>query len=74
MGLDNSLRRLDKVVGELEKLSAQPQAAPKNDLKAAQIDLFGGAPKKNSADNVLMAQTLDRTIERIETLLQAGGR
>jgi hypothetical protein len=73
MGLDNSLRRLDKVVAELEKAATNVQANTKNDMKSAQIDLFG-APKKSPADNMLMAQTLDRTIERIENLLQAGSR
>jgi hypothetical protein len=70
MELQNSLRRLGNVVSELEKIAAQPTAAaPK---KTAQIDLF--APKNLSADNTLVAMTLDRTIARIENLLQAGGR
>jgi hypothetical protein len=74
MKLQNSLQRLGQVVSELEKIAAQPVAqttatAPK---KTAQIDLF--APKNLSADNTLVAMTLDRTIARIENLLQAGGR
>lgn len=74
MGLDNSLRRLSAVVVELEKIAAEPRAAAKNDVKNNQIDLFGSAPKKPSVDNTLMAKTLDRTIERIENLLQVGSR
>lgn len=71
MGLDNSLRRLNSVVSELEKIAT----ASENDVKTRQIDLFGGAPKKQpTVDNTLMAKTLDRTIERIENLLQVGSR
>ena len=71
MSLDNSLRRLNAVVVELEKITAERE----NDVKGRQIDLFGAAPKKNpTVDNTLMAKTLDRTIERIENLLQVGSR
>jgi hypothetical protein len=70
MGLDNSLRRLSAVVSELEKIAANSE----NDIKNRQIDLFGGASKQPSVDNTLMAKTLDRTIERIENLLQVGSR
>lgn len=70
MSLDNSLRRLTSVVTELEKITVDRE----NDVKNRQIDLFA-APKKNpSVDNTLMAKTLDRTIERIENLLQVGSR
>lgn len=67
--LEQSMRRLTTVVLELEKYAA----ARENDVKNRQIDLF--APKRNaSVDNTLMAKTLDRTIERIENLLTAGGK
>lgn len=67
--LEKSLRRLTSVVTELEKIAASRE----NDVKTRQIDLF--APKRNaSADNTLMAKTLDRTIERIENLLTVGGK
>jgi len=70
MSLENSLRRLTSVVTELEKIADEKGS----DVKARQIDLFA-APKKNpSVDNTLMAKTLDRTIERIENLLQVGSR
>jgi hypothetical protein len=71
MSLENSLRRLTSVVNDLEKIAVERE----NDVKARQIDLFGAAPRKNpSVDNTLMAKTLDRTIERIENLLQVGSR
>lgn len=71
MELENSLRRLAAVAAELDK-AASAQGA---DAKNRQIDLFGGAPaRKPSVDNTLMAKTLDRTIERIENLLQVGSR
>lgn len=71
MGLENSLRRLSGVVADLEKLAANAE----NDVRSRQIDLFAGArPAKPSVDNTLMAKTLDRTIERIENLLQVGSR
>lgn len=72
MSLDNSLRRLSAVVGELEKVASEPRAA-KAENKNNQIDLFA-APRNVSVDNTLMAKTLDRTIERIENLLQVGSR
>ncbi len=70
MGLDNSLRRLSSVVDQLEKVAV----ATENDVKNRQIDLFGNAKAAPSVDNTLMAKTLDRTIERIENLLQVGSR
>ena len=71
MELENSLRRLGAVVSDLEKVAA----AAGSDVKNRQIDLFAGqSPKKPAVDNTLMAKTLDRTIERIENLLQVGGR
>ena len=70
MGLDNSLRRLTSVVDQLEKAAA----ATENDVKNRQIDLFGTPSKQPAADNTLVAKTLDRTIERIENLLQVGSR
>jgi len=70
MSLDKSLNRLSSVVTELEKIAAERE----NDVKGRQIDLFA-APRKNpTVDNTLMAKTLDRTIERIENLLQVGSR
>ncbi|HEY8963066.1 MAG TPA: hypothetical protein VIN59_01250 [Alphaproteobacteria bacterium] len=72
MSLDSSLNRLASVVSDLEKIAAERE----NDVKSRQIDLFGNvSPKKNpTVDNTLMAKTLDRTIERIENLLQVGSR
>ncbi len=70
MGLDNSLRRLMTVVEQLEKAATSAE----NDVKARQIDLFGGTSRQPAVDNTLMAKTLDRTIERIENLLQVGSR
>lgn len=71
MGLQDSLHRLENIVGELEKVAANTE----NDVKSRQIDLFGGQrPAKPQVDNTLMAKTLDRTIERIENLLQVGSR
>ncbi|NBX67292.1 MAG: hypothetical protein EBQ96_09895 [Proteobacteria bacterium] len=73
MELENSLRRLGAVVAELEKAASAAVAAPKN--TGRQIDMFAGIPTaKPSVDNTLMAKTLDRTIERIENLLQVGSR
>lgn len=67
--LEQSLRRLTTVVTELEKIAAMRE----NDVKSRQIDLF--APKRNpGVDNTLMAKTLDRTIERIENILNVGGK
>ncbi len=72
MELENSLRRLGAVVAELEKVAV---SASTGTAKNKQIDLFAGmAPKQPSVDNTLIAKTLDRTIERIENLLQVGGR
>lgn len=73
MELENSLARLESVVGELEKLAANPPAAAAAP-KGAQIDLFAAPRKTTSVDNTLMARKLDRTIERIENLLQVGSR
>ncbi len=71
MGLEDSLRRLSAAVGELEKIAANAD----NDVKARQIDLFGNQPQRKLAtENTLVAKTLDRTIERIENLLQVGSR
>lgn len=70
MGLDNSLRRLSSAVDQLEKIAT----ATENDIKSRQIDLFGTPSKQPSVDNTMMAKTLDRTIERIENLLQVGSR
>ncbi len=71
MELESSLRRLGAVVSEIEKIAASSGSLQKGN----QIDLFAGlAPKKPSVDNTLMAKTLDRTIARIENLLQVGGR
>jgi hypothetical protein len=70
MGLDNSLRRLSSAVDQLEKIAT----ATENDIKSRQIDLFGAPSKQPSVDNTMMAKTLDRTIERIENLLQVGSR
>lgn len=70
MGLDNSLRRLTSVVDQLEKTAV----AMESDVKSRQIDLFGAPSRQPSVDNTLMAKTLDRTIERIENLLQVGSR
>ena len=70
MELENSLRRLAAVVSELEKAASSPAV----DVKTRQIDLFGAPQRKPSVDNTLMAKTLDRTIERIENLLQVGTR
>jgi|GEM_PF-2467255 len=72
MSLDNSLRRLSAVVSELEKAANEPRAL-KAENKNNQIDLFA-AQRSVTADNTLMAKTLDRTIERIENLLQVGSR
>lgn len=73
MELENSLRRLGAVVAELEKVATA--AASNGNSKSRQIDMFAAVPaKKSSVDNTLMAKTLDRTIERIENLLQVGGR
>lgn len=75
MSLDESLRRLSDAVGDLAKVAAQPRPEAKS---SNQIDLFAApAPANNSkpsVENTLMAATLDRTIERIENLLQAGSR
>lgn len=71
MSLDNSLHRLSAVVGELEKAASEPRPV-KVEKKNNQIDLF--AASRSPADNTLMAKTLDRTIERIENLLQVGSR
>ena len=70
MVLEKSLRRLEDAVKELEKIAIRSE----NDVKARQIDLFGGSSKNVAADNTLVAKTLDRTIERIENLLQVGSR
>ncbi|MCB1537843.1 MAG: hypothetical protein H6865_07220 [Rhodospirillales bacterium] len=70
MDLQDCLDRLTAAVGELEKIAAHAD----NDVRARQIDLFGGAPRKLAADNTLVAKTLDRTIERVENLLKAGSR
>lgn len=70
MGLDNSFRRLTGLVDQLEKIAT----ATENDIKSRQIDLFGAPSKQPSVDNTVMAKTLDRTIERIENLLQVGSR
>lgn len=72
MSLENSLRRLSAVVGELEKAASEPRPA-RSASKSNQIDMFA-APRNVSVDNTLMAKTLDRTIERIENLLQVGSR
>ncbi|MBU6235159.1 MAG: hypothetical protein KGQ41_04885 [Alphaproteobacteria bacterium] len=73
MELENSLRRLGAVVAELEK--AATAAAAKPATTTNQIDMFAGvSPRKPSVDNTLMAKKLDRTIERIENLLQVGSR
>lgn len=71
MDLESSLTRLADVVSELEKIAASGAVVQ----KGSQIDLFAGfAPRQPNVDNTLMARTLDRTIERIENLLQVGGR
>lgn len=70
MGLDTSLRRLTLAVRELEKLAADREASK----KSMQIDMFAPLaiqPLPQRPELASMTQTIDRAIDRIETVLRA---